>query len=125
MRHAVARWLIGWMVLAALGSGMEQWGAWTSGKMYWASPVTQTIQRANLDGSQVETLRVALGEPHGIALDVAKGKMYWTGTSSSDPMVQRANLDGSAAETLIRHVGFPLGIALDVVHSKMYWTQSL
>ena len=102
-----------------------------NGKMYWADEGTNRIQRANLDGSNIENLvSRGLDDPHGIALDVANGKMYWTDDSAD--RIQRANLDGSNVETLLRRTkinfwgntsgrGDPYGIALDVANGKMYW----
>ena len=92
-----------------------------AGKMYWTDWSTASIQRANLDGSQVETLVSAgLEHPFRIALDVAAGKMYWTDWSTA--RIQRANLDGSQVETLVSTgLGSPIGIALDVAAGKMYW----
>ena len=91
-------------------------------KIYWTT--AGKIQRANLDGSNIEPLvTTGLRYPHGIALDVAGGKMYWTdfGTRS----IQRANLDGSNIETLVTTgLERPRGIALDVTGDKMYWTDS-
>ena len=47
-------------------------------KMYWTDFGTDKIQRANLDGSNVEDLvTTGLSGPRGIALDLANGKMYW------------------------------------------------
>ena len=47
--------------------------------VYWTDPGTARIQRANLDGSNIETLVPAgLELPEGIALDVTGDKMYWT-----------------------------------------------
>ena len=130
-------------------------------KMYWADWSKDKIQRANLDGSQVETLVSdgwgfrGLERPHSLALDVGQGKMYWADGNAS--RIQRANLDGSQVETLVSAVdvdqnlrspvtfgtdnspftfflGFrspfetednsmhPVGIALDVGRGKMYWT---
>lgn len=37
-------------------------------KMYWADSVADKIQRANLDGSNIEDLVTGLGDPRGIAL---------------------------------------------------------
>ena len=43
-----------------------------SGKMYWTDFGTGKIQRANLDGSQVEDLiTTGLRNPNGIALDLS------------------------------------------------------
>ena len=82
------------------------------------------IQRANLDGSDVQDLVTqGLRYPYGIALDVEGGKMYWTDLGTDK--IQRANLDGSNIEDLVtRTQGLrgPDGIALDVTGGKMYWT---
>ncbi|MDE0685097.1 MAG: hypothetical protein OXI63_19405, partial [Candidatus Poribacteria bacterium] len=86
-------------------------------KMYWTAGGGggrgHKIQRANLDGSNVENLVTRTQElfnPLGIALDVAGGKIYWT-TSSK---VQRANLDGSNVENLVTGLRDPGGIALNL-----------
>ena len=55
------------------------------------------ICRANLDGSNVETLIAEHSIPGFLALDAAGGQIYWTATEG----VYRANLDGSNVETLI------------------------
>ena len=39
-----------------------------AGKMYWADPFADKIQRANLDGSQIEDLITGLPAPNAIAL---------------------------------------------------------
>ena len=90
--------------------------------IYWTDYGTDTIQRVNLDGSNVQDLITSgLEAPWGIALDVAGGKMYWT-----DPItdkIQRANLDGSNVQDLVTQgLSAPVGIALDVAGGKMYWT---
>ena len=98
--------------------------------MYWVDIGVYKIQRATMDGSNVEDLVTGLSRPVGIAADIAGGKMYWTDRDSRntrDPAaknsIQRANLDGTNVETLI------LGgnsvkeyIVLDVSGGKMYWT---
>ena len=70
-------------------------------KVYWTESTLADfmIQRADLDGSNVELLVTDLVSPSGIALDVAAGKMYWTDVGSSK--IQRANLDGSGVEDLV------------------------
>ena len=91
-------------------------------KLYWADFGTDKIQRANLDGSGVEDLVTSgLGDPYGLALDVAGGKMYWTDVGTDK--IQRADLDGSGVEDLVTSgLGDPYGLALDVAGGKMYWT---
>ncbi len=95
-------------------------------KMYWTDVGTHKIQRANLDGSNIEDLiTTGLIYPEGIALDLTGKKMYWT--DGGTDKIQRANLDGSNVEDLIA-TGLtssptgPEGIALDVPGGKIYWT---
>ena len=92
------------------------------GMMYWTDAGTGKIQRANLDGSNVEDLiTTGLGGPRGIALDVERGMMYWTNWGKVK--IQRANLDGSQVEDLVTTgLSAPMGIALDVERGMMYWT---
>ena len=79
--------------------------------MYWTDLSTDKIQRANLDGSDIEDLVTrGLESASGIALDVAGGKMYWTdvgelgtGAQVGKEKIQCANLDGSNVQTLVTH----------------------
>jgi hypothetical protein len=89
------------------------------GKMYWSDYGTNYVQRANLDGTGVETLVTGLGNPRQIALDLSAGKMYWSDNGTDK--IQRANLDGTSVEDLIV-TSNAFGIALDVAAGKMYWT---
>ena len=93
-----------------------------NGKMYWTDSFWHKIQRANLDGSNVEdVITSGLGGPSGLALDVANGKMYWTELNRN--RIQRANLDGSNIEDLVtRGLGKPNELVLDLAGGKMYWT---
>jgi hypothetical protein len=91
--------------------------SWTTldladGKMYFSNWITGSadIRRANLDGSGVEVL-VHGTNPSGVALDVARGKMYWT---DGVGQIGRANLDGTEQEILIAGLAGPFGIALDL-----------
>ena len=87
-------------------------------KIYWVQGAY--IRRANLDGSENETL-VGWGRTKGgVALDVGEGKMYWTDFGYGK--IQRSNLDGSQWEDLIIKLGKPDGLALNVSGRKMYWT---
>ena len=88
--------------------------------MYWTDTETDKIQRANLDGSNIEDLVTGLGRPPVIALDLSGGKMYWTDVDTDK--IQRANLGGSNIEDLVTGLGNPDGIALDIDGGKMYWT---
>ena len=59
--------------------------------MYWTDAWTDKIQRANLDGSNVENLiTTGVVTPRGIALEVERGEMYWTDDGTDK--IQRANI---------------------------------
>jgi hypothetical protein len=74
------------------------------GKLYWSDREGLRVMRANLDGSRIETLvETAQGEEArrdarnwcvGIALDVERGKVYWTQKGSGgNGRILRANLE--------------------------------
>ena len=91
--------------------------------MYWADIETNKIQRANLDGTNVQDLLTGFGRPTGITLDISSGKIYWTDSDRAGQYgIHRMNLDGTNIETLV--VGEPFvgeQIALDISGGKMYW----
>ena len=92
-------------------------------RMYWTNAGSRDkIQRANIDGSNVEDLVTrGLRDPLDVALDLAEGKMYWTDHGTD--RIQRANLDGSDVEDLVTTgLSYAVGLALDVAAGKMYWT---
>ena len=57
------------------------------------------IQRADLDGENMEDLVTGPKQGHGIALDIGDGKMYWTEAVTGK--IQRADLDGKNVEDLV------------------------
>ena len=68
-----------------------------------------------------DLITTGVDRPVGIALDVGRGKMYWTDYGTDK--IQRANLNGSNVEDLITTgLSFPCVIVLDVGRKKMYWT---
>jgi DNA-binding beta-propeller fold protein YncE len=99
-----------------------------AGKIYWTTSETSTsgkIVRANLDGSNFETIAPAASprKPSNLALDLTHGKLYWTDSISR--VVRRANLDGSNVQDLYigsEFSGTPKAIALDIPNSTVYWS---
>ncbi len=91
-----------------------------TGKIYWTDAATKKIQRANLDGSNVETVVENESRyPRDIAVDIAGGKIYWA--DSWDGKIQRANLNGADIQNVLTGLVDPEGIALDIVQGKIYW----
>ena len=91
------------------------------GKIYWAeSFLYERIQRANLDGTDIQTVVGGLGDPTGIDLDVSGGKIYWV--DQDEGKIQRADLDGANVEDVVTGLGEPTDVAIDVSGGKIYWT---
>lgn len=76
-----------------------------AGKIYWTERFSNSIRRANLDGSAIEELLTDLSSPSGIAMDVENGKIYWT--ESSAGTISRASLDGTQVEVLFSGLSSP------------------
>jgi len=113
-------------------------------KLYWSDREGMRVMRSNLDGSSIETLvetgrgddarRDASRWCVGIALDVARGKVYWTqkgGDNAGVGSIRRASLqipDGETAatrsdiEVLFDKLPEPIDLDLDLTTRTMYWT---
>jgi hypothetical protein len=107
----------------------------TNRKIYWnegvgVSPCTAPncprIRRADLDGSNVETLFTvpnANGNISDIAVDPVASKVYWADRQFT-PFISRANLNGTGVESLVTTAvtnGGVASIVLDLPGGKMYW----
>jgi len=103
------------------------------------------VMRANLDGSNIETLvDTSQGDPRpgpdarkwcvGIAVDAAGGKFYWTQKGSDDAgegCISRSNIELPKGQTpanrqdielLYDHLPEPIDLELDIANRVMYWT---
>ena len=115
-----------------------------SGKLYWSDREGMRVMRANLDGSQVETL-IQTGEGEGdrhdpsnwcvgITVDPLRGQMYWTQKGADDSghgRIFRASVEmprGRTAtnrldvEVLFEGLPEPIDLELDLEHRVLYWT---
>jgi Low-density lipoprotein receptor repeat class B len=111
---SVGLWLL-LLVTASPAMAME--------KIYWTDLETNKIQRANIDGSNVEDI-IDLGPdacaclgPAGLVL--AGGKLYWSDASSGT--IKRANPNGTTVTPILSGLGTASGLALDLAGAKMYW----
>ena len=113
-------------------------------KLYWSDREGMRVMRANLDGSDVETLvETGRGEIDqrdetrwcvGITVDSRVGKIYWSQKGPDNAglgRIFRANIDlpkgeGAATrsdiEVLFDHLPEPIDLELDPVHRMLYWT---
>jgi hypothetical protein len=115
-----------------------------SGKLYWSDREGMRVMRANLDGSQVETL-IQTGEGEGdrrdpsnwcvgITVDPTRGQMYWTQKGADDSgqgRIFRAGIDLPRGQTpanrfdvelLFEELPEPIDLELDLEHRFLYWT---
>ncbi|MCA9171801.1 MAG: hypothetical protein KDB23_29235, partial [Planctomycetales bacterium] len=98
--------LLGMTFLATTAHGVGR------DKMYWSDRGSNTIRRANLDGTIIETLVSGLGEARGVAVDYQHEQIYWVDNGHNK--IQRSRLDGSHIEDLVTSgLSFPAGIVLD------------
>jgi hypothetical protein len=114
------------------------------GKLYWCDREGMRVMRANVDGSDVETL-VETGRSDmdrrdqsrwcvGITIDPKLGKIYWTQkgpTKGGLGRICRANIDVSKGESptnrsdievLFDHLPEPIDLELDLENRVLYWT---
>jgi DNA-binding beta-propeller fold protein YncE len=116
-----------------------------SRKLYWCDREGMRVMRANLDGSNIETLvDTSQGDPRpgtdlrkwcvGIAVDAAGGKFYWTQKGSDNAgqgRVFRANIELPAGQTpanrrdielLYDNLPEPIDLDIDPTTRTLYWT---
>jgi hypothetical protein len=80
-------------------------------RIFWSSGATDDwIKRANIDGSDPQTLVTGLNAPQGVAYQPGADRIYWT--DALNRVVQRASADGSEVETLVSGLTRPRGILL-------------
>ena len=70
----------------------------------------RVLKRANLDGSNVETVAETATRIYGIEIDNEADKVYWGGRDSKE--IYRSDLDGSNLETLKTGLGSVRGMVL-------------
>jgi len=115
-----------------------------AGKLYWCDREGMRVMRANLDGSQVETLvETGRGDKErrdqirwcvGITVDPKLKKIYWTQKGPDNAglgCIYRANIDipkgesptnRSDIEVLFDQLPEPIDLELDLENRILYWT---
>jgi len=116
-----------------------------SGKLYWCDREGMRLMRANLDGSNIETLvDTSQGDPRpgpdatkwcvGVAIDVDGDKVYWTQKGPDNAgkgSLFRAGIEIPTGQTASRRADIevlydglpePIDLELDLNKRVMYWT---
>ncbi len=114
------------------------------GKLYWSDREGMRVQRANLDGSRLETLvEIASGDDArkdaanwavGVAVDRERGQIYWSqkgGDNAGVGSIRRASIEIPAGQTastrrdievLFSELPEPIDLELDHATRRIYWT---
>jgi DNA-binding beta-propeller fold protein YncE len=116
-----------------------------SGKLYWCDREGMRVMRADVDGSNIETLvDTSEGDPRpgpdarkwcvGIAVDAAGGKFYWTqkgADKAGQGRIFRANIElprgrspanRGDIELLYDNLPEPIDLDVDSTTRTLYWT---
>ncbi|XP_016358831.1 LOW QUALITY PROTEIN: low-density lipoprotein receptor-related protein 6-like [Sinocyclocheilus anshuiensis] len=98
---------------------------WMGNKLYWTDSETNRIEVAELDGTHRKVLFWQdLDQPRAIALDPARGYMYWTDWGEV-PKIEHAGMDGTHRSVLIdSEIYWPNGLTLDYDLQKLYWADA-
>ncbi|MGH2963596.1 MAG: hypothetical protein ACRDL3_15605 [Solirubrobacterales bacterium] len=89
------------------------------GSIWWSNTFSDSIGRANLDGSGANQSFIAgADDPCGVAVD--RSHVYWTNPSSDVATIGRARLNGTKVDqSFITGAASPCGVAADRKH--VYW----
>ncbi|XP_061523276.1 low-density lipoprotein receptor-related protein 6 isoform X2 [Phycodurus eques] len=98
---------------------------WLADKLYWTDSETNRIEVSELDGTLRKVLFwQELDQPRAIALDPARGFMYWTDWGEI-PKIERAGMDGTNRSIIVeRDIYWPNGLTLDYEQRKLYWADA-
>uniref|UniRef100_A0A3B3RZD4 LDL receptor related protein 1 n=1 Tax=Paramormyrops kingsleyae TaxID=1676925 RepID=A0A3B3RZD4_9TELE len=92
-------------------------------RIYWSDVRTQTIKRAFINGTGVETVVSAdLPNAHGLAVDWVSRNLFWTSYDANKKQINVARLDGSFKNAVIQGLDKPHCLVVHPVLGKLYWT---
>ncbi|XP_016534121.1 low-density lipoprotein receptor-related protein 1-like isoform X3 [Poecilia formosa] len=92
-------------------------------RIYWSDVRTQTIKRAFINGTGVETVVSAdLPNTHGLAVDWVSRNLFWTSYDANKKQINVARLDGSFKNAVIQGLDKPHCLVMHPMLGKLYWT---
>uniref|UniRef100_A0A673JVW3 Low-density lipoprotein receptor-related protein 1-like n=1 Tax=Sinocyclocheilus rhinocerous TaxID=307959 RepID=A0A673JVW3_9TELE len=91
-------------------------------RIYWSDVRTQTIKRAFINGTGVETVVSAdLHNAQGLAVDWVSRNLFWTSYDTNKKQINVAHLDGSFKNAVIHGLDKPHCLVLHPILGKLYW----
>uniref|UniRef100_A0A674JJU7 LDL receptor related protein 1 n=1 Tax=Terrapene triunguis TaxID=2587831 RepID=A0A674JJU7_9SAUR len=92
-------------------------------RIYWSDVRTQTIKRAFINGTGVETVVSAdLPNAHGLSVDWVSRNLFWTSYDANRKQINVARLDGSFKNAVIQGLEKPHCLVVHPLQGKLYWT---
>ncbi|KAG8452515.1 hypothetical protein GDO86_004341 [Hymenochirus boettgeri] len=92
-------------------------------RIYWSDVRTQTIKRAFINGTGVETIVSAdLPNANGLAVDWVSRNLFWTSYDANKKQINVARLDGSFKNAVIQGLDKPRCLVVHPIKGKLYWT---
>uniref|UniRef100_A0A8C5HWA1 EGF-like domain-containing protein n=1 Tax=Gouania willdenowi TaxID=441366 RepID=A0A8C5HWA1_GOUWI len=92
-------------------------------RIYWADIKTQTIKRAFINGTQLETIISSdIANCRGLALDWLSRNVYWLSSENDESQINVARLDGSLKTSIIHGIDKPRCLVVHPAKGKMFWT---
>uniref|UniRef100_A0A669BG50 LDL receptor related protein 1B n=1 Tax=Oreochromis niloticus TaxID=8128 RepID=A0A669BG50_ORENI len=92
-------------------------------RIYWADIKTQTIKRAFINGTQLETvISLDIVNCRGLALDWLSKNLYWLSSENDESQINVARFDGSLKTSIIHGIDKPRCLVVHPAKGKIYWT---
>ncbi|XP_048876028.1 low-density lipoprotein receptor-related protein 1B-like isoform X1 [Brienomyrus brachyistius] len=92
-------------------------------RIYWADVKTQTIKRAFINGTSMETVISGdIVNVRGLAVDWLSRNMYWISSETDETQINVARMDGSLKTSIVHGIDKPKCLVVHPSKGKMYWT---
>lgn len=98
------------------------------GKVYWVEDRELNLKRADIDGSNQETIFTTGSGGLDIVsfvIDHVNNKLFWYLSLVGPDAIQEANLDGSNIQNVFTDLSAPSELAIDQINGKLYWSNQL
>uniref|UniRef100_A0A803TQP0 LDL receptor related protein 1B n=1 Tax=Anolis carolinensis TaxID=28377 RepID=A0A803TQP0_ANOCA len=92
-------------------------------RLYWTDVKTQTIKRAFINGTGLETvISRDIQSIRGLAVDWLSRNLYWISSEFDETQINVAHLDGSLKTSIIHGIDKPQCLSVHPAKGKLYWT---
>ncbi|XP_013411103.1 prolow-density lipoprotein receptor-related protein 1 [Lingula anatina] len=96
------------------------------GKLYWVESSLHLINRANINGTGIETIiDTDLRNPNGFAIDYVSGNMFFGSYSSGNGVIWVCQLDGAYRRKLIDKRKQIKSLAIHPYQGQIFWAESM